>query len=111
MLELALRAGGDYITNPDLLLQRMRPSQLAEWAALWMVDPQGEARADLRAGVIASVIANVHRDSKKRPRPFKASDFMLQFGPDERPKKSVRQAMREWFPERYKSKQSGSKKG
>lgn len=80
----------------------MRPSQLGEWAALWTIDPQGQERADLRAGVIASTIANVHRDSKKRPRPFRADEFTLKFGAEAVPKRTVREAMREWFPNRVR---------
>lgn len=54
----------------------MRPSELGAWAALWTINPWGEDRADLRSGVIASVIANVNRDQKRRPSPFMPKDFM-----------------------------------
>jgi hypothetical protein len=40
------------------------------------IEPFGEERADVRAGIIASVIANVNRDRKKRPEPFSVQDFM-----------------------------------
>ena len=40
------------------------------------IEPFGEERADVRAGIIASVIANVNRDAKKRSQPFAPSDFM-----------------------------------
>jgi hypothetical protein len=33
--------------------------ELAEWAAYYQCEPFGEERADLRAGIVASVIANV----------------------------------------------------
>ena len=36
-------------------------------------------RADYRAGVIASVVANAHRDTKKRKKPFQPKDFMPEF--------------------------------
>lgn len=58
------------------MLAGMRPSELGEWAALWSVSPWGESRADLRAGIVASTVANVHRDLKRRPTPFKPLDFM-----------------------------------
>lgn len=46
-----------------------------EWAAFYNLEPFGDARASLNAGVIAATIANVHRDKKKRSRPFLATDF------------------------------------
>lgn len=32
-------------------------------------------REDYRAGVLACLFANAHRDQKERPRPFRPSDF------------------------------------
>ena len=49
---------------------------VAEWMAYASIEPFGEERADLRAGIIASVIANVNRDPKKRATPFTPQDFM-----------------------------------
>ena len=43
--------------------------------AYYEIDPWGEERADLRMGIMASVIANTNRDPKKS-RPYKARDFM-----------------------------------
>jgi Protein of unknown function (DUF4035) len=43
------------------------------------LEPFGEERADLRAGIIAMVIAEVNRDRTKRPQPFTPQDFMPQF--------------------------------
>jgi hypothetical protein len=40
------------------------------------IEPFGEEAADLRAGIIASVIANVNRDRKRKPDPFTPLDFM-----------------------------------
>jgi hypothetical protein len=40
------------------------------------LEPFGEERADVRAGIIAAVIANANRDRKKRPDPFTPADFM-----------------------------------
>jgi len=47
--------------------------------AYFKLEPFGEDRADLRAGIIASTIANVHRDSKKRRKPYTPQDFMPKF--------------------------------
>ena len=58
------------------MLSEMRPSELTEWLAFYADSPFGEERADLRAAIVASTIANVNRDSKRRPQPFKPVDFM-----------------------------------
>jgi hypothetical protein len=47
----------------------------ARFAALSERHEQAERRADLRAGVVASTVANVHRDDEKKPDPFTAEDF------------------------------------
>jgi len=47
---------------------------MAEWIAYDRIDPWSEARADLRAGIIASVIANVNRGKKTKA--FRPLDFM-----------------------------------
>jgi len=39
-------------------------------------DQKLKKEADFRAGVIASVYANVHRDKKKKPAPYIPQDFM-----------------------------------
>ena len=47
------------------------------WIKYAELEPFGEERADLRAGIIASTIANVNRTKKDKP--FQASDFMPEF--------------------------------
>ena len=47
-----------------------------EWRALYEVEPWGERRADLRAGIIASTTYNMHRG---RGPALKADDFMPDF--------------------------------
>lgn len=43
------------------------------------LEPFGEERADLRAGIICSVMANLQSDPKKRKKPFTPVDFMPDF--------------------------------
>ena len=57
------------------MLESMTPDQMVEWMVYESLEPFGDVRADLRAGIVASTIANVHRDPK-RTRAFKPSDFM-----------------------------------
>ncbi len=56
--------------------RRMSSRELTEWMAYFEVEPWGEERADLRSGIVASVIANANRDPKKRKQPFAPADFM-----------------------------------
>ena len=44
--------------------------------ASYEIDQRGGHYDDLRAGAIASVIANVNRDREARPEPFAYLDFM-----------------------------------
>ena len=60
--------------------QEISSREFAEWIAYNRLEPFGERRADLRTGIVASVIANVNRDKKKRSKPFKAEEFMPEFG-------------------------------
>jgi len=58
--------------------------EFAEWMAYDSLDPIGSTRSDLRAGIIASTIANVNRG--KNGQSFKPDDFMPQF---DKPKQSA----------------------
>ncbi|WP_439891604.1 phage tail assembly protein T [Ralstonia sp. 25C] len=56
------------------LLSVIDSAELTEWAAFDRLEPFGETRADLRAGIVAAATAN---HSYARPdTPYKASDFM-----------------------------------
>lgn len=46
---------------------------MTEWQAFYDLEPFGDMRADLRAGIVASTVANVMGDPKK---PLSPSDFM-----------------------------------
>lgn len=70
------------------LLDRISSPELSEWMAFEQIEgPIGSPRADLHAGIIASVIANGYRDKKTKRSPFKPSDFIPKWdqgagGPD-----------------------------
>lgn len=57
------------------LLAAMDSRELAEWQAFAQLEPFGEVRDDLRAGVVASTVANVNRG--KGGKAFQPSDFLL----------------------------------
>lgn len=61
------------------LLARISSRELTEWQAYYRLEPFGEERADLRAGIIASTMANTARDPKKHSKPFEPREFMPQF--------------------------------
>ena len=57
----------------------MSARELSDWIAFATIEPFGDARRDLQAGIIASVIANAHRDRKKRGQPYTPADFVPRF--------------------------------
>lgn len=61
------------------LLDRISSRELSEWMVYAQLEPFGEARADLRAGIVASTMANTVRDPKRRKKPFGPEEFMPQF--------------------------------
>ncbi len=56
------------------MLRAMSARQFEEWAAFYSQEPWGDFRADLRAGIVASTLANIHR--KPRAPAFTPLDFM-----------------------------------
>lgn len=51
--------------------------EFAEWLAYYQIEPWGEERADLRAGIVASTVANVHRTKSQKA--YKPEDFVPKF--------------------------------
>lgn len=49
------------------------------------LEPFDETRADVRAASICSLLANIHRDTKKKREPFTIADFLLVYGDDVKP--------------------------
>ena len=70
---LALSLG---VWDVDAMLDAMPAPVLFRWMAYAQIEPFGEERSDLRAGIIASTVANVNRG---RRAPYKVSDFMPKF--------------------------------
>jgi hypothetical protein len=50
--------------------------------AYYSLEPFGEERGDLRAGIIASTIANRHRNPKEEKRAYAPADFAPKFWED-----------------------------
>ena len=47
-----------------------------EWMAFFSLEPFGNETENWRTGVVASTIANVNRNPKRKPDPYKPKDFM-----------------------------------
>jgi hypothetical protein len=62
------------ILHPDHLMRSLTSRQLSEWMVFYGLDPFGEQRADLRAGIVASVVNNRWRGRHETPR--EPADFM-----------------------------------
>jgi hypothetical protein len=58
------------------LLAEIDSAELGEWAAYYKLEPFGELVADQRHGIAVSTLANVNRDSKRRPEPYTPTDFI-----------------------------------
>jgi hypothetical protein len=59
------------------LKQRMPYAEFIQWIARYRLSPFGDERADLRAGIVASTMANCH--ATRRSKAFEPSDFMPKF--------------------------------
>jgi hypothetical protein len=66
------------------LQDTMSGEEFSQWAAYDLISPIGDERGDWQAAVVASVIAETNRDSRKRPRAFQPKDFLLEWGPPEK---------------------------
>lgn len=63
------------------LLHRLSSRELTEWMAYYALEPFGEERGDMRAGIVASTLYNVHRG--KNTRAATPEDFMPKYGREE----------------------------
>ncbi len=51
-----------------------------EWQAFDRLEPISLGwRGDVQAGVVASLLANIYRDPRRKPEPFRPEDFMPKF--------------------------------
>jgi hypothetical protein len=62
------------------MLQQITLRQFFEWRMYAQHEPFGEMRADYRAAMAQALLANIHRDRKKRAAPFQVEEFLLTFG-------------------------------
>jgi hypothetical protein len=67
------------------MLNRMPARLLNEWLEYNSIEPFGGHLPDLRAGVLASLLANIHRDDKQQREPYQPGDFFPWLGKREKP--------------------------
>lgn len=80
----------------DNMLEEMDAGMLVEWMGYSWLEPWGEERADLRAGVICTHVERLAVGRKSRSRP---QDFVMKFGPREvQSADQIRQALERVFP-------------
>lgn len=70
-------------------MSEMSSSEFTEWLAFAELEPFGEWRADLRAGIIASTVANVNRSADSEA--LTPKDFMPFERTDEAPEVDERE--------------------
>lgn len=61
----------------DELLDTMSYPELIRWAEYFELFGEPEWRADVRAAQVCATLANIHRDPKKRPKPYEPTEFLL----------------------------------
>lgn len=67
-----------------LLLKSIDSEEYSYWLAMSRIEYIGEQRSDYRTGIVASVLANIHRSNKSKE--FTPIDFM----PFERPESKAK---------------------
>lgn len=80
------------MTRRDLL-RRLSREELVEWMAFAEVEPFGSKFEEYLAALVASVVAEVNRNKKKRGRPFAPSEFFQDWGEPDKNKATTPEAM------------------
>ena len=81
---LALALGA---AHPDYLLPYLTSRQFGDWMHFYELEPWGSEVEFLRSGIVASTMANCHRDGRKPA--FKVKDFMPRFDKDVRKESEI----------------------
>jgi hypothetical protein len=58
------------------LESRISAEELGEWIEFYNLEPWGWDAACYSSGIVAATLANIHRDHKKKNKPFDPSDFI-----------------------------------
>jgi len=69
------------------VMREMDAEEFGLWGALYRIDPWGEERADLRTGILCTLVASAL--GGKKGKRYKPDDFMPKFDAPEKPKRSL----------------------
>ena len=97
LYRLAVMAGE---ADTDALAKRITWAQLIEWEAYAQIEPFGAIRDNYHAGVVAKMIANVHKARSASGHEFTYEDFLLKFDTPESqaaPRKQTEEEKRMWL--------------
>jgi len=78
------------------LVREISREELSEWIAFSQLEPFGTEFEEYLAALVASVIAEVNRNRKKRGKPFAPTEFMQKWGEPEAGKATTPEAMFEF---------------
>lgn len=67
-------------------MREMSREELSEWMAFSQLEPFGSWFQEYLSSVVASVVAEVNRNRKKRGRPFTPREFMQDWGEPDKSK-------------------------
>lgn len=65
------------------MMERMPASEFFEWMILESIEPFGDRRGDIQAGLVAMTYANANRTPNTNPYPL--SDFLPEWEPSQEP--------------------------
>lgn len=80
---------------------------MTEWVAFYRLEPFGPEAAYHRTAILSSLLANINRDSKKKPEPFTPADFMPESMKPKKPAKSLKASLFAVFGHRIKDAKRG----
>lgn len=67
------------------MMERMTSAEFYRWMAMDLVEPFGDRRGDIQAGIVAQTMANMWRDPKQKA--FTLDLFLPKFSSDPEPPK------------------------
>lgn len=79
-------------------LAAMSSLEYAHWLALANLEPIGPERGDWHAAQVVATLANVNRNAKEHPQPYRTRDFLLWAEPAEQTDEEVEQQLLALFP-------------
>lgn len=94
------------------MLKQLTSPQLTELEAMWAIEGGwGEYKQDYRFGQLCSLQANINRNAKTRPEPYKPDDFVMRPRQDQQVNQDMADARIRHAMEMFSGVKAGKKKG